>query len=145
MRAISLCQLVNALLVIIGLLFHSVQSAPVEQQQIILSTQSSTGSRRTLTHLEDLSIKNLKFGLENDYWTSEDLVLAYLERIELFKDINTVISLNPFALKLAKEQDEIRKNKGDEVDKPLFGIPFMVKDNIASKLNVLIQFRNNLK
>jgi amidase len=63
--------------------------------------------------------------------TSEQLVSAYLKRIEAYDKqgpkINSIIYLNPKALETAKALDNERKTKGARG--PLHGIPIVLKDN----------------
>ncbi len=62
--------------------------------------------------------------------TIKEVVAYYLQKIEKYKDLNAVISLNDNALKIASNQD---KNLKQIKDKALFGIPVLIKDNIAVK------------
>jgi amidase len=64
--------------------------------------------------------------------TSEELVLAYLERIAAVDrqgpSLNSVLEINPDALSIAQALDRERKVSGPRG--PLHGIPVLLKDNI---------------
>ena len=66
--------------------------------------------------------------------TSEKLTQAYLDRIELLDRkgprLQSIISINPNALPLARASDQRRSN--GEALGPLDGIPVLLKDNIES-------------
>ena len=66
--------------------------------------------------------------------TSEQLVRAYLERIERIDragpKLNTVLALNPRALDDARRLDAERK--AGKVRGPLHGVPILLKDNIET-------------
>ena len=87
--------------------------------------------------VEEKSISELISLLEAGTITSEELVLAYLERIAKFDKagpcLNAIREINPDALALARVRDAQRK-KG-EILGPLHGIPVVVKDNIDSGAN----------
>ena len=64
----------------------------------------------------------------------EELVLFYLYRIKKYESnpetaLYTIISLNPEALKLAREKDRQLRNK--KIKPTLFGMPILLKDNIG--------------
>ncbi|MFT4973471.1 MAG: amidase, partial [Saprospiraceae bacterium] len=72
-----------------------------------------------ILELEEMTIQKLQKGYQSGDWTVEDVVQAYLERIEkLDKNgpkVNSVIELNPDALSIARQLDEnakAGKNKG---------------------------------
>lgn len=82
--------------------------------------------------IEEATIDQLQFHLANGNLTSQKLALCYLQRIyQVDEYVNTVLEINPDFLEIAATLDEERR-KG-HVRGPLHGIPFMVKDNIASK------------
>lgn len=62
--------------------------------------------------------------------TYKELILYYINRIYRFenKKLNTIMELNPEALELAVEADKNRP----ENPNPLYGIPVLLKDNIAT-------------
>ena len=64
--------------------------------------------------------------------TSVELVSYYLRRIEKFdkNQLNSVLEIDPTVLSQADSADRARIN--GEKDKPLLGIPVLLKDNIAA-------------
>lgn len=78
------------------------------------------------------SISELQTMMESGELSSENLVISYLERIELIdkngSSINAIIEINPDALAIARKLDEERKE--GNVRGILHGIPLMIKDNI---------------
>ncbi|KAK0386106.1 hypothetical protein NLU13_5943 [Sarocladium strictum] len=81
--------------------------------------------------IEELSIQQLQDHLAKDSFTSNDLVKCYLRRIELLNPrVKAVIETNPDALHIADELDAERRN--GKVRSRIHGIPFLVKDNIAT-------------
>ncbi|KAI9708774.1 MAG: hypothetical protein M1820_003729 [Bogoriella megaspora] len=82
--------------------------------------------------IEELSITQLQEHLEENSFTSRELTLCYLKRIELINPlIKAVIETNPDVLTIADELDVERKN--GLVRSRIHGLPFLVKDNIATK------------
>jgi len=94
---------------------------------------------RRATQFPDLyeaSIEELQAGLENGDFTSVDLVKAYFARINEVNlqgaELRAVLEFNPSALAQAATLDQERKlgvTRG-----PLHGIPFLLKDNIATRV-----------
>ena len=86
---------------------------------------------KTAFEIEETTISEVQQAFENGQLTSVELVQAYLNRIDQFDKngpkINSILSLNPDALKIAAELDEMR---GQEGQGPLYGIPVLLKDNI---------------
>jgi amidase len=82
--------------------------------------------------IEECLISQLQDYLSKAAFTSKELVQCYLRRIELVNPyVKAVIETNPDALDIADKLDEERKN--GRVRTLLHGIPFIVKDNIATK------------
>lgn len=82
--------------------------------------------------IEELSITQIQDHLEGKSFTSRELTQCYLKGIEMVNPrIKAVIETNPDALKIADELDAERKN--GNVRSRIHGIPFLVKDNIATK------------
>lgn len=89
---------------------------------------------RVFDHFElsELSISELQDQMKTGKISSESLTKIYLKRIEKIDKsgpkINSIIELNPDALKVAKRMDEERKT--GKIRGPLHGIPVLIKDNI---------------
>lgn len=82
--------------------------------------------------IEELSIKQLRDHLSNGSFTSRELTQCYLRRIELVNPrLKAFIETNPDALSIADALDEERR--GGHVRSKIHGIPFVVKDNIATQ------------
>jgi amidase len=92
---------------------------------------------KTAFEIEETTIYDIQQAFENGELTSVDLVQAFLDRIEQYDKngpkINSVLSLNPDALKIAEELDKMR---GQDGQGPLYGIPFLLKDNIETTDNM---------
>jgi amidase len=82
--------------------------------------------------LLELSISDIHESFQNGKFTSQELVQAYLDRIEKMDSaINSISMVNPHAMEMAKALDEeFRQTK---TLRPLHGIPLIVKDNINTK------------
>ena len=82
-------------------------------------------------NIETATIADLNKAFSSGKLSSEQVVKAYLARINAYDKqgpkINTVITLNPQALELAKAMDAERKS--GKVRGPLHGIPIVLKDN----------------
>jgi len=88
--------------------------------------------------MKEYTIKEIQSLMEKRELSAEKLTKMYLSRIqEIDKKgpkLNSIIEINPEALKFAKILDEERKNK--KIRSLLHGIPIIIKDNIntADKL-----------
>lgn len=84
--------------------------------------------------LDELSIADLRAGLESGKYTARSLTDLYLGRIAAIDKagpfLNSVIEINPDAQAIADERDEERK--AGRIRGPLHGLPVMIKDNIAT-------------
>lgn len=82
--------------------------------------------------LDEVSIADLREGLESGRHTAVSLVEAYLRRIEQIDRqgpaVNSVLEVNPDALELARELD--RERASGRIRGPIHGLPVMIKDNI---------------
>ncbi|KAJ5279710.1 hypothetical protein N7478_005082 [Penicillium angulare] len=82
--------------------------------------------------LEEASVDDIQARLTNGTFTSVQLLECYLDRITQTQPyLNAILQHNPDAFHIAQMLDEERAN--GKVRGPLHGIPFIVKDNIASK------------
>ena len=82
--------------------------------------------------LVEATIDELQTALRQGHVTSEQLVQAYLERIEAYDDgfpfLNGILQVDPTALDQARARDHDRAE--GRARGPLFGIPVLLKDNI---------------
>jgi amidase len=80
------------------------------------------------------SIAQLQQAMTSGRVTSKEITQQYLARIKSLDKagpkLNSVIELNPDALKIAEALDRERKAKGPRG--PMHGIPVLIKDNIAT-------------
>ena len=81
----------------------------------------------------DQDIPSLQKSVADNTFSYEELVLFYLKRIQKYDrnndlSLNSVISLNPNVLEVARKKDQALKNKMQK--HPIFGIPVLLKDNI---------------
>ncbi|KAM4060617.1 amidase [Hirsutella rhossiliensis] len=85
-----------------------------------------------LPTLLDATLDELRQGLDSGIFTSSDLVKAYLARIdETNLELHAVTEVNPDALAIAEALDKARGGRL-MTDQPLYGIPILLKDNIAT-------------
>lgn len=100
--------------------------------------RASAQSRPGSFAVEEVTIAQLQAAMEAGRLTAQELVQAYIERINAIDrhgpTLRSVQELNPDALDIAKALDDERKTKGPRG--PLHGIPVLLKDNIdtADKL-----------
>lgn len=82
--------------------------------------------------LHELQISDIHRAYERGDYTSEDLVNAYLARMDSLNDeLNALTVINPDAVKIARSLDEEYARTGTL--RPLHGIPLIVKDNINTR------------
>jgi amidase len=81
--------------------------------------------------LEEATISSINKAFDEGILTSETLTQLYLNRIATYDDagikINSVLTVNPRALDIARELDQERQLSGPR--SPLHGIPILLKDN----------------
>ena len=84
-----------------------------------------------IPNVVEAGIAELRAGLEEGSFTSEELVDAYLRRIAAYDHsgirLNSVVVLNPAAMDEARASDA-RRARGDPLG-PLDGIPYTAKDS----------------
>ncbi|KAI1073462.1 amidase [Whalleya microplaca] len=115
-----------------GPVFHqsSQSSQPTMESRDLMPDLSMPRCRGV--DIEEATISQLQRWLEEGRFTSRDLTECYFERInQLNGYLRAVIDLNPDALAIAEQMDTERIH--GHVRGPLHGIPFLVKDNIATK------------
>lgn len=83
-------------------------------------------------NIEEITIDQIQTAYQNGDYTITELVQTYLDRIdEIDKNgpaLNSILQINPDALKIAKKLDkEMKKGK---IRGPMHGIPVILKDNI---------------
>ncbi|KAK2624963.1 hypothetical protein QTJ16_005332 [Diplocarpon rosae] len=82
--------------------------------------------------LEEATIDQMNSVLSRGELTSVQIVTCYLQRIRQTDGyISSVMEVNPDVLEIAASLD--RERQAGHVRGPLHGIPFLVKDNIATK------------
>ena len=102
----------------------------------LISCQSqktdSTSETAVQPWLEEISISQLQQGYKQGKFTIRDVVKDYLERIAAIDKkgpgLNSVLQINPDALKIAEELD--KELAAGRIRGPLHGIPVILKDNI---------------
>jgi amidase len=84
--------------------------------------------------LEEITVTDLQKKMQSGEQSSVSITQAYLARIEKIDRngpvLNSIIELNPDALKIAAALDSERKQ--GKIRGPLHGIPILIKDNINS-------------
>lgn len=82
--------------------------------------------------LEGATISSVHKAMKEGKLTCTQLIQMYIERINKYDKIgpslNSVIMINPKALKIAEEMDREFQQSG--ITKPLHGIPVLLKDNV---------------
>lgn len=103
--------------------------------QYVPPSASANSGARSSFELDEVSLADIRRGLEEHKWTSARLVQLYLARIDAIDrsgpQLRSVLSLNPAATAIADQLDHERKN--GRVRGPLHGIPILVKDNIETR------------
>ncbi len=83
----------------------------------------------TAAELEEITISELQAAMKSGTMTAREITQKYLDRIkEIDPKLNSVIEVNPDALKIADEMDKERK--AGKVRSAMHGIPILLKDNI---------------
>jgi amidase len=112
--------LLTALTLLLGLLVTSVPA--------VAASEHPGAPRVSGINVDKATIPELQKAMDRGRLTSYQLVRFYLKRIrKLDGKLNSVITINPKALRLARNADRARRH-GD--DRSLLGIPVIVNDNI---------------
>jgi amidase len=92
----------------------------------------STSEINVKPWLEEITIAQLQQGYKEGKFTIREVVADYLERIAAIDKngprLNSIIQINPDALKIAEELD--KELAAGKIRGPLHGIPVILKDNI---------------
>src|ERR1700693_1775425 len=84
------------------------------------------------SHFNEATVADLQAQMAAGTVTSEQLTKYYLQRILALDQngpgVNSVIELNPDAVRIAEQMDDLRRR--GKVLGPLHGIPVLIKDNI---------------
>ncbi|CAK1361316.1 putative amidase [Cercospora beticola] len=82
--------------------------------------------------IEEASIDQIQSYLTQSTLTSQQLAFCYMQRMWQTDDyLNAVLEINPDFMQIATARDQERTT--GHVRGPLHGLPFMIKDNIATK------------
>jgi amidase len=94
-----------------------------------MKSMTQERNREILEYVSEKGIMEIQKALSRGSFSHKELVVYFLKRIYKYdKRFNTVMELNPDALKLATEADA---NRAENLH-PLYGIPVLLKDNIAT-------------
>ena len=89
-----------------------------------------------MLNIEELTIADVQNGYLSGEFTCEELIKAYLERIEALNNkgmkLNAIILVNEKALEEARKRDEYVREQGTLCG-PLHGVPIILKDNFDTK------------
>ena len=86
------------------------------------------GALAATFQLEEATVSEINKAFDAGALTSEQLIELYLNRIDTYDDsLNSIITVNPDALELARALDLERQTTGPR--SPLHGIPVILKDN----------------
>lgn len=92
------------------------------------NAQTNTGAQ-TGFNVEEKTITEMQDAMKSGKLSSKDLTQKYIDRIkELDGKLNSVVEINPDALKIADDLDKERQ-KG-KIRSMMHGIPVLLKDNI---------------
>ncbi|CAN5181630.1 amidase [soil metagenome] len=110
--------------------FLKLSAAGIAAIGLIKNTKASEIlSLETDFELTETTIAELQAKMKSGELSARKLTEMYLQRIkEIDPKLDSVIEINPDALKIADEMDKERK-KG-KVRSPMHGIPILIKDNI---------------
>lgn len=87
-----------------------------------------------MTNLNQLTLKKATEGIKNKTFSSFDLVSQTRKRIdEIDSKLNCFLALNDKAIIEAKEADSLLDKDKNNINKPLLGVPFAVKDVLSTR------------
>jgi len=96
------------------------------------SSEAASKSTTSDFELDEITIDSLQKAFADGRYSSRSVTDKYLARIQEIDKagptLNSVIEVNPDAIKIAEELDAERKSKGARG--PLHGVPVLIKDNI---------------
>ena len=99
---------------------------------ILITFLGCSAPNKEAIDLSELTVSEIHAAYQSGKFNSQQLVQAYLDRIEeMDKDINSISMVNPYAMEMAKALDE--EFQQTKTLRPLHGIPLIVKDNINTK------------
>jgi amidase len=108
---------------------------PVLGNELSVGSEEASAPRSTVRaafELEEVSVAELREGMERGKWSARQITDLYLQRIEDVDrggpKLNAVIEVNPDARRIADSLDAERKS--GKVRGPMHGIPVLIKDNI---------------
>jgi amidase len=94
--------------------------------------ENSVSEASAPSHFNEATVADLQAKMAAGTITSEQLTKYYLHRILALDQngpgVNSVIELNPEAIRIAEQMDDLRRR--GKVLGPLHGIPVLIKDNI---------------
>ena len=103
-------------------------------EQANASPKSPTTAERKKFRLAEATIADLQHAMASGHESSVSICEKYLERINDLDrrgpKLRAVLELNPDAIRIARDLDGERKEKGPSG--PMHGIPVLIKDNIAT-------------
>jgi len=99
----------------------------VEQFNVELDSMGNERYEYLNKMLNSGTIKEIHYLYKNTDITPKEIIIYYLKRIKDNENLNAIISLNLDAVQKALELTNIDSNKS------LYGIPIILKDNIATK------------
>jgi len=97
---------------------------------LLVSCSQQDESQREDINLNELTISQIHDSFREGHYTSEELTMAYLKRIENLDrqtGLNSIVQINSSAIADAKALDNEFHSTG--ILRPLHGIPMIVKDN----------------
>jgi amidase len=101
----------------------------------VLAASAAPAAAAAGYDITEKSVAQLQADMASGRVTSEQIVRAYIARIDAVDrngpSLNSVIAINPAAVKAARAADAARKE--GKVKGLLFGVPVLIKDNIETR------------